>query len=80
MTDIDQIWQVKVTPKASRNLVELGGGTHSLRVYVTKVPENDKANEAVIALLAKYFKVAKSSIIIIKGRAGRNKLIKIKTD
>ena len=43
--------ELRVTPKASRNEIREEGGT--LRVYVTTVPEDGKANAAVQKLLAK---------------------------
>ena len=48
-----------------------------LVVWVTKVPEKGKANEAVIKLLAKHFKVAKSEVKIVRGMTGRNKVVEI---
>ncbi|NHX27157.1 DUF167 domain-containing protein, partial [Escherichia coli] len=41
---------VRVTPKASRNMVRAEDG--QIRVYVTVVPEGGKANAAVQKLLA----------------------------
>ncbi|MCX8508948.1 MAG: DUF167 domain-containing protein, partial [Rhodobacteraceae bacterium] len=42
---------VRVTPKAARARIELAGDL--IRIYVTVVPEDGKANAAVQALLAK---------------------------
>jgi uncharacterized protein YggU (UPF0235/DUF167 family) len=62
---------VRVTPKASRNrvVVEPDG----VRVYVTTVPENGKANTAVQKLLAKSLGVAKSRLCLVRGHTSRNK-------
>lgn len=59
-------FSVRVTPKASANRIKvetLEDGTPQVRVYVTAVPENGKANQAVIRLLAKEMGLAKSSLI-----------------
>lgn len=48
-----------------------------LQVYVTAAPENNKANEAIIASLSKLLKTAKSNITIIVGLHARNKVVKI---
>ena len=46
-------------------------------VRVRAVPEDGKANQAVIDLLAKHFHVARAAIRIVSGSAGRNKIIDI---
>ncbi len=68
-------FEVKVTPKASRNAVKYEPGPPPLiRVYVTTVPEDGKANAAVIKLLAKAIGVAKSDLELVRGAAGRVKV------
>ncbi|MBA4749601.1 MAG: DUF167 domain-containing protein [Alphaproteobacteria bacterium] len=71
---------VRVTPKASRNeicLDTLETGDKRLRVYVTTVPEDGKANKAVLALIAKTLSLSKSSLKIIQGETTRDKVIAI---
>ncbi len=71
---------VRVTTKASSNRItveELEDGSRLVRVYVTTVPENGKANQVVIKLLAKEMGLAKSSLMIIRGQTDRNKLVRI---
>ena len=63
---------VRVQPKARANAVK-GWHGHALRVSVTAVPEDGKANRAVIALLAEMFDVAPSSISLVRGAASRDK-------
>jgi uncharacterized protein YggU (UPF0235/DUF167 family) len=41
------------------------------------VPEKGRANEAVIKLLAKYFKVSKNKIEIVGGKTARTKIVDI---
>lgn len=63
---------VRVTPKASRNAIELGND--GLRVLVTVVPENGKANEAVRDLLATAMGVAPTHLTLKRGQSAREKL------
>lgn len=77
---IGDVVAVRVTPKASANRIvaeQQEDGDLVLKVYVTVVPEAGKANEAVIALLAKELGVAKSRITILQGETSRNKHIRI---
>ncbi|WP_375175464.1 DUF167 domain-containing protein [Pseudooceanicola sp.] len=67
--------EVRVTPKAARDRI-----THDdtgLRVYTTTVPEDGKANAAVIKLLAKALGLPKSRLTLIRGQTGRDKLFRI---
>jgi len=68
--------EVRVTTKAKESSVTKGSGF--VRVKTTAAPDRGKANEAVIALLAEYYDVAKSTIRIVRGHSGRTKLIEIK--
>jgi uncharacterized protein YggU (UPF0235/DUF167 family) len=71
---------VRVTPKASSNRLKIEYGENGItlvRVYVTVPAEDGKANEAVIALLAKELGVAKSTITILQGFKTRDKVLKI---
>ncbi|MFH0912054.1 MAG: DUF167 domain-containing protein, partial [Patescibacteria group bacterium] len=73
--------QIKVIPNAKtsnvpgKRAVEEKDGV--LVVRVKAVPEKGKANEAVIKILAKHFKVAKSEVKIVRGFTGRNKVVEI---
>ena len=66
---------VRVTPKAARNAVE--AGDEGLRVWVTTVPEDGKANKAVIKLLADALGVAKSRLTLLRGATGRDKVFRL---
>lgn len=69
--------KIKVHTKASKAKVVYG--TDVLDVYVTEIPENGKANAAVIKLLAKEFKTAKSNVSIVSGLTSRIKTIVYKS-
>ena len=49
----------------------------ALKVYLKSPPVDGKANEECIALLAKTFRVPKSSVIISKGEHGKRKRVVI---
>jgi len=66
---------VRVTPKASRNAIEVKNG--ALRVYVTTVPEDGKATAAVAKLLAKALGVAKTRLTLLRGATSRDKTFRI---
>ncbi|MCT8330478.1 DUF167 domain-containing protein [Albidovulum sediminis] len=66
---------VRVTPRASRNAVVSEGG--AIRVYVTVVPEDGKANEAVRKLLAAALGVAKSRLVLVRGQTARDKVFRV---
>ena len=72
---------VRVTPKASSNRIgeaqTLLTGEEYFTVHVTAAPENGKANEAVVRLLADYFDVAPSRVRVIKGLTHRTKVVRI---
>ncbi|MCH7786011.1 MAG: DUF167 domain-containing protein [Chloroflexi bacterium] len=68
--------QVRVQPKARRNSIEVVDGS-KLKIYVTTAPEGGKANDAVVALLAKSLGVAKSHVRIVRGHKSRDKLLDI---
>lgn len=75
MKDLSKIFNVRVIPRSRQNKVVENDG--ALRVYTTTVPENGRANDAVVELLSDYFDVPKSKIKIIKGLTGRDKVITI---
>lgn len=70
---------VRLTPRARRNrvegLAEEAGGGVALKVAVTAVPEGGKANAALIELLAKEWRVAKSSVSVVRGVTDRHKTL-----
>jgi len=69
------ILDIRVIPKASRNLVKEENS--KIKVYLTKPAEDGLANEQLIELLGKYFKVRKYQIRIIRGEKSRNKSVEI---
>ena len=80
--DKDKTIHIRLTPKASRNEIkgwaQDANGKPILKVSVTTVPEKGKANEALIALLSKAWKIPKRNITIVRGETERNKVLLIK--
>ncbi len=72
---------VKLTPKAFSNRIgemrTMPDGMEALTIYVTAPPDKNKANEAMIRLLAKYLGIAQSRLTVIQGHTNRNKLVRI---
>ncbi len=75
---------VRVSPRAKSSRIDGtvadADGRYAVKVAVTTVPEGGKANAAVIALLAKSWRVPKSSITIQSGAAAQQKILRIKGD
>ena len=70
------IINVKVKPNASKNeVIQIDNNT--FEVKTTATPENGKANQSVVELLAKFFRVGKTKISIIKGQTGRVKVAEV---
>lgn len=73
---------LRLTPKASGNRlgpIEAGSnGQAILKAGVTAVPEGGKANQALIKLLSKTWKIPKGAFEIVKGATDRHKTILIK--
>lgn len=79
---------IKVYPKSKKQLIkeenQLNLGLslpvsydHYLKVYLRAAPENNEANQELVDLLSKYYKVPKNKVKIIKGVHKRSKVVKI---
>lgn len=68
----DATIEVRVTPGARRNAIDVAEG--GLRVYVTEKAEAGRATDAVQTLLAKAMGVARSDLVLKRGRISREKL------
>lgn len=75
---------VRLTPKASANRIDglapAEDGGIALRARVTAVPENGKANAALIKLLAKAWKLPKTALTVTAGAKDRRKTIHVAGD
>jgi uncharacterized protein YggU (UPF0235/DUF167 family) len=66
---------LRVTPRAGRNALEWRQG--ALRAYVTTVPEDGKANDAVRKLLAKALGIAPTRLVLLRGQTARDKVFMV---
>jgi uncharacterized protein (TIGR00251 family) len=73
--------RIKLTPSASKNAVEGvfqdTNGIAWLKVKVAAIPEDGKANNALIKLLSKYLKIPKTSFSFHQGEKDRFKILKV---
>ncbi len=68
--------QIKISPNASKN--EIIKDEAGIKIKLTAQPVEGKANKALIEFLSKQFKIAKTSIIILKGETSKDKTLLIK--
>ena len=71
-----EIFEVKVKTNASKNEVKLIDNKKFF-VKTTATPEKGRANKQVILLLAKFYKISKNQLEIVRGLKSKNKVIKI---
>lgn len=72
---------VRLTPKSARDALEgveiLGDGHCVLKCRVRAVPEDGKANAALLALVAKQLKTPASRIDVVAGATSRSKTLRL---
>ena len=68
--------RVRVQPRASREAI-LGWRDDVLRLAVTAPPVEGGANQAVCRLLARALGVAPSSVSLVRGGHGRDKVLRV---
>lgn len=70
---------VRLAPKASANRIAGtmpdGNGKNILKVSVTAAPEAGRANAALLKLLAKAWKLPKTSLSVVSGTTSRRKVV-----
>jgi len=66
-----------VSPNATADAVMLPASGGALVVRITAPPEDGKANDAVLRLLAKALARPASSLELVRGATTRNKLIRL---
>lgn len=75
---------VRLTPKGGRDAIDgwqdVSSEVKYLKARVRAVPEDGKANTALVALLAKALDVPKSAVRIVSGATARVKIVEIEGD
>ena len=75
---------VRLTPKGGRDAIDgvetMSDGKAVLKARVRAVPEDGKANAALIELIAKSLKIARSAVIVAAGHTSRVKTVEISGD
>jgi len=75
---------VRVLPNAGRTaideIVALADGRAALKLRVAAIPDKNKANDAVIALLAQTLGISRSALRITSGATARLKTLHIAGD
>jgi uncharacterized protein len=75
---------IRLSPraKADRLLAVAGNseGGHTIKASVTAPPEGGRANEALLRLLARAWRLPRRDLSIVAGTAGRNKIVKVTGD
>ena len=68
--------KIKVVPNASKSAI-VGWMGDTLKVRIQAVPEDGKANKALLAFLAKEFGLPKRSVELLNGDTSRDKRVRI---
>lgn len=68
--------RVRVQPRAGSDEV-VGWYGATLRVRVHAAPVDGEANQALLALLARAFRVPRSAVTLVRGSHARDKLIRV---
>lgn len=68
---------IKVQPRSARNMIA-GEQSGMLKVKITAPPVEGAANKMLIDFLARYLKLPKQNIVIIKGDSSTHKLLELR--
>lgn len=71
----DGMLAVRATPKAAAERIAVVDG--QVRVWVTAPPDKGKANKAVTALVAKALGLPKRAVVLVRGEAAREKMLRV---
>jgi uncharacterized protein len=70
---------IRLTPRARAERID-GVAAGALKVSVTAPAAENRANEALLRLLAKEWRMARSALSIVSGAKSRDKLVEITGD
>ena len=77
-TDEGILASIKIVPNSSKNDIILE--EEFVKIKITALPIEGKANKALIEFLSKKFKLPKTSIEIVKGETTKEKTLFFKTN
>lgn len=77
-TENGLIIKLKIVPNSSKNEIILED--EFIKVKVTALPIENKANKALIEFLSKQFKIPKTKIYILKGETSKEKTVLFQTN
>lgn len=70
-----KLFEIKVITKSSCDKIYMENGV--IKVKIREIPEDGKANKAIIDLFSKTFKIPKKNIEIVRGERSSSKVLKI---
>lgn len=76
ISDVHFTFKVQVVARSSRTEV-VGEHDGGIKVKLAAPPVDGKANEELIRLLSKIFKVSRSEITIVSGRSNKLKVVRV---
>jgi uncharacterized protein len=68
--------RLRVSPGARRSTL-VGRHGEAWKVRVTAAPEDGRANEAVLRLLAQRLQLPRRSVALVAGHSGRDKIVEL---
>ena len=71
--------KIQVRVKPNSRIEEVSQEGNSFIVRVKEPPKEGKANQTVIKLLAKHFRIPQSQVRILSGFRSRNKVVEIRS-
>jgi uncharacterized protein len=76
MTETSTRLRLRVSPGSGRTGI-VGRHGDAWKVRVTAAPEDGRANEAVLRLLAETLSLPRRSITLVSGHGGRDKIVEL---
>ena len=71
------VFLVRIQPRASRNAIE-GEWQGALKVRLTALPVDDRANDALRRLLAEHLEIPVTAVRILSGERSRTKRVEVR--
>lgn len=72
--------KISVVVKPNSRVKKIEKNQNYYAIWVTEPPIEDRANHALISILAEYFRIPKANVRIIAGHKSKRKIVEIKTN